>query len=188
MKSLWKQCRANFNAQELYPSEHIGMHSHSVLRHVLQCRPGSSPFIPHLGHNLKIYATMRCYIIQLYLRRISQEKVIASKRQLERNRTAFVLSCPVHFIFYTEIHLFLQYVPVYSLGLLWYDWYSPMQQFIWNTYENHLICIYFFILKNQGRKYEKNNMLIAEPGRNMWGSHVVLSVTAEKQVNVNCAM
>lgn len=188
MKSLWKLGWANSNAQELNPSEHIGMHSHPALRHVLQSRPGSSPFIPHLGRNLKIYATMRCYIIQLYLRRVSQEKVIAGKKQLERNRTAFVLSCPVHFIFQTEIYLFLRYVPACSLGLLWYDWYNPMQQFIWNTYENQLICIYFFILKNQGRKYEKNNMLGAETGRNIWGSHVILSIKSEKQVNVNWAM
>lgn len=47
----------------------------------------------------------------------------------------------------------------------------------------------FLFKKNQGRKYEKNNMLVAEPGRNIWGSHVVLSVTAEKQVMiVNSAM
>lgn len=54
-----------------------------------------------------------------------------------------------------------------------------MQQLIWNTYENHLICIcafFFFnnIKNNQGeKKYEKNNMLVAEPSRNIWGSHVV---------------
>lgn len=35
---------------------------------------------------------------------------------------------------------------------------------------------------------EKNNMLIAEPGKNIWGSHVLLSVTAEKSVHVNCGM
>lgn len=188
MKSLWKLGWANCNTQELNPSEHIGIHSHSVLRHVLQCCPGSSPFIPHLGHNLKIYATMRCYIIQLYLRRISQEKVIASKKQLERNRAAFVLSCPVRFIFQTEIYLFLWYIPAYSLGLLWNDWYYLMQQFVWNTYKNHLICIYLFIFKNQGRNCEKNNMLVAEPGRNIWCRYVVLIIKAEKQVNVNWAM
>lgn len=54
-----------------------------------------------------------------------------------------------------------------------------MQQLIWNTYENHMICIcifFFLTIKNnqkKKKKYEKNNMLVAEPSRNIWGSHVV---------------
>lgn len=143
MKSLWKLGWATSNTQELRPPEHRHMHSQSVLKHVLQCCPGSNPFIPHLGHNLKIYATMQCYIIQFYQRRVGQEKVIAGKKRLERDRTTFVLSGPVHFIFHTEIYLFLWYVPAYSIGLLWYEQYNLMQQLIWNTYENHLIIFFF---------------------------------------------
>ena len=97
MKSLWKQSWANCNAQELCPPEHRDVLSQPILKPMLQCCAGSSPFIPHLGHNLKIYATMRCSIIQLYWRTVSQQKVNAGKKKLERNGTAFVLSGPVHF-------------------------------------------------------------------------------------------
>lgn len=99
MKSLWKQSWANCNAQELRPPEHGEMLSQPILKLMLQCCAGLSPFISHLGHNLKIYATMRCSIIQLYWRTVSQQKVNAGKKKLERNGTAFVLSSPVHFFF-----------------------------------------------------------------------------------------
>lgn len=38
-------------------------------------------------------------------------------------------------------------------------------EYIWKSLDLYL----FFISKSQGRNYEKNNMLIAEPGRNIWG-------------------
>lgn len=167
------------------------MHSHLVLMHVFLCHPGSSPFIPHLGHNLKIYATMWCYIIQLYLRRISQGKVIVSKKQLERNRTAFVLAGPVHFLFQTEICFYdmFQHIPTVSFDrtgtiqhCISHGICMKITWFFWSCFV--LFTYLLFYYKNQRRKYEKNSMLLAEAGKNIWGSHILFSVRAQKQVNV----